>query len=79
MKTIQNILAAGLLLMSFSVKANEDKPNTDLNLFNPDVRKCLIDASKSEGWELKSVYLDDSKHIIMVFNKGEEKKIYKSK
>lgn len=79
MKTIQNLLATGLLLLSFNVKANENKPNTNLNLLNPDVRKCLIDASKEEGWELKSVYLDDNKKIVMVFYNGGEKKVYKSK
>lgn len=79
MKTLQSILSTSLLLLSFNVKANEYRPNTDLNLFNPDVRKCLVESSQSEGWVLQSIYLDDNKKIVMIFNKGEEKKMYRSK
>ena len=79
MKKLQSILATGILFLSFNVKADEVKTNTSLNLFNPDVRKCLVEASQAEGWVLKSVYLDEKNQIVMIFDKGEEKRIYKSK
>ena len=79
MKTLQSLFAAILLLLSFNVKADDMTLNTNLNLFNPDVRKCLVESSKAEGWELKSVYLNAKREIIMIFDKGEETKIYKSR
>ena len=79
MKTLQTLLVAVLLLISFNAKADDMILNTDLNLFNPDVRKCLIESSKEDGWELKSVYLNTKNEIIMIFDRGDETKIYKSK
>ncbi|WP_242092296.1 hypothetical protein [Aestuariivivens sediminicola] len=79
MKTLQSLLVAVLLLLSFNAKADDMILNTDLNLFNPDVRKCLIESSKEDGWELKSVYLNTKNEIIMIFDRGDETKIYKSK
>ena len=79
MKTLQSLLVVVLLLLSFNAKADDMILNTDLNLFNPDVRKCLIESSKEDGWELKSVYLNTMNEIIMIFDRGDETKIYKSK
>ncbi|WP_242120245.1 hypothetical protein [Aestuariivivens sediminicola] len=79
MKTLQSLLVVVLLLLSFNAKADDMILNTDLNLFNPDVRKCLIESSKEDGWELKSVYLNTKNEIIMIFDRGDETKIYKSK
>lgn len=79
MKTLQPIFAAFILLISFNVKAENVILNKNLNLFNPDVRKCLIDSSKVEGWQLKSVYLNTKKEIVMIFEKDGDIKIYKSR
>ncbi|WP_242083821.1 hypothetical protein [Aestuariivivens sediminis] len=79
MKKLQTLVAAVLLLLSFNVKADDMTLNTNLNLFNPDVRKCLVETSKADGWELKSVYLNTKNEIIMIFDKGEETRIYKSR
>ncbi|WP_242203449.1 hypothetical protein [Aestuariivivens insulae] len=79
MKKLQLLFATVLLLLSFNVKADDMTLNTKLNLFNPDVRKCLIETSKAEGWELKSVYLNTKHEIVMIFDKGEETRIYISK
>jgi len=72
------LLASAMILLSISVNA-EDIINTDLNLYNPDVRKCLLEASEEDGWELKSVYMNSNDKLIMVFDKGDTTKIYKSK
>ncbi|PQV49433.1 hypothetical protein CLV33_10363 [Jejuia pallidilutea] len=72
------LIASAMILLSISVNA-EDIINTDLNLYNPDVRKCLLEASKESGWELKSVYTNDKDQLVMVFDKGDTTKIYKSK
>lgn len=79
MKTLQSFFATAILLLSFNVQADDTFLNTDLNLFNPDVRQCLKEASKAEGWTLKSVYLNTKKEIIMIFEKDGEKRIYRSK
>lgn len=79
MKTLQSILAAFVLLISFNVQADNVILNKNLNLFNPDVRQCLIESSKAEGWELRSVYLNTKSEIIMIFEKDGDKKIYKSR
>ena len=71
-------LAAGLLL-SVKVNANDVKRINSLNLFNPDVRKCLLESSKNEGWELKSVYMNSESKLVFVFSKGDDDKIYTSK
>lgn len=72
------LLASAMILLSISVNA-EDIINADLNLYNPDVRKCLLEASKEGGWELKSVYMNSNEELVMVFDKGDTTKIYKSK
>lgn len=72
------LLASVMLLLSISVNA-DDIINTDLNLYNPDVRKCLLEASKEDGWILKSVYMNANEELVMVFDKGTTTKIYNSK
>ncbi|WP_370477519.1 hypothetical protein [Tamlana flava] len=71
-------LVAGLLL-SVKVNADDVKRINNLNLLNPDVRKCLLESSKNEGWELKSVYMNSESKLVFVFSKGESDKIYTSK
>ena len=51
-KKLQLLLAAIMILLTVNMNA-DTIINSDLNLYNPDVRKCLLEASKSEGWELK--------------------------
>lgn len=72
------LLASAMILLSISVNA-EDIINSDLNLSNPDVRKCLLEASTEDGWKLKSVYMNSNDKLVMVFDKGDTTKIYKSK
>lgn len=72
------LLSAAVVLLSLSASA-DDIINTSLNIQNPDVRKCLLEATKADGWELKSVYLDKNEKIVMIFDKGNDSKIYKSK
>lgn len=72
------LLFATIVLLSFSASA-DDKINTSLNIMNPDVRKCLLEASKADSWELMATYLDKDEKIVMVFGKGDETKTYKSK
>ncbi len=72
------LLASAMILLSIGMNA-EDIINTDLNLSNPDVRKCLLEASQEDGWKLKSVYMSSSEKLVMVFDKGNTTKIYKSK
>lgn len=79
MKKLQLLALALGLLFTIDMKANDVTVNSNLNLYNPDVRKCLLDASKSEGWELKSVYLNDKKELIMVFDKDNKTRVYKTK
>ncbi|NJX14134.1 hypothetical protein ABI125_01825 [Tamlana crocina] len=79
MKKLQLLSLAFGLLFTIDMKADDVIVNSNLNLYNPDVRKCLLDASKNEGWELKSVYLNDQKELVMVFDKGNNTKIYKTK
>jgi len=78
MKKLQFGFLAIALLFSVNMKA-EDIINSSLNLENPDVRKCLLEASKSEGWELKSVYVNTEDQLVMIFDKGNDTKIYKTK
>jgi len=61
-----------MLLLSVSASATEFR----LNLNNPDVRKCLLEASEYEGWELKAVYQNAQEQLVYVFEKGNEKKTY---
>ncbi|MFG6685447.1 hypothetical protein ACGK9U_02605 [Mariniflexile sp. HNIBRBA6329] len=77
-KTLQLLAAAMMLLLTANVNA-DTIINSDLNLYNPDVRKCLLDASKIEGWELKSIYMNDDKKLVYVFSKGNDDKVYLSK
>ena len=74
MKKLQLLSVAAMLL--FSVNINADTVKTNLNIFNPDVRKCLIEASESEGWKLEAVYTDEQDKLVMVFGKGTETKTY---
>ncbi|WJJ97183.1 hypothetical protein [Algibacter luteus] len=78
MKKLQFLFAAMMLLASVDVKA-DDTINSSLNLNNPDVRKCLLEATKTEGWKVSSVYTDAENKIVYVFKKDNETKIYKSK
>lgn len=71
------LLASAMILLSVSVNA-DDIINNDLNLNNPDVRKCLLEASEEDGWKLKSVYMNSNDKLVMVFDKGDTTKIYKS-
>lgn len=71
------LLASAMILLSVSMNA-DDIINNDLNLNNPDVRKCLLEASKNDGWKLKSVYMNSNDKLVMVFDKGDTTKIYKS-
>ncbi|MBD0831394.1 hypothetical protein [Aestuariibaculum sediminum] len=59
------LLFTGMLLLAVSAKAVE----LNLNLNNPDVRKCLIDSANEEGWELKAKYLDENDKVVLVFKK----------
>jgi hypothetical protein len=79
MKKLQFLLITMMLLLSVHVNADEIIVNSNLDLYNPDVRKCLLDATKQEGWELKSVYLNSEDKLIMIFDKGNDTKIYKTK
>ena len=79
MKKLQLLPLAFAFLFSLNMKADDVIVNSNLNLYNPDVRKCLLETSKSEGWELKSVYLNSNQELVMVFDKGETTKIYKTK
>jgi hypothetical protein len=74
MKKLQLLSVAAMLLLTINVNADTVKSN--LNLLNPDVRKCLIEASESEGWKLEAVYTDAQDKLVMIFGKGEETKTY---
>ncbi|MEW4922487.1 hypothetical protein [Algibacter sp. 2305UL17-15] len=78
MKKLQLLFVAMMLLLSVDVKA-DDKINSNLDLNNPDVRKCLLDASKQEGWDLKSAYFNADNKLVIVFDKDNNTKTYKSK
>jgi len=77
-KKLQLLATATFLLLTVKMSA-DTIVNSDLNLYNPDVRKCLLDASKSEGWELKSIYMDKGEKLVYIFTKGTDKKVYISK
>ena len=47
MKKLQLLAVVATCLMSFEMKADDITVNHSLNLYNPDVRKCLLDASKA--------------------------------
>lgn len=77
-KKLQLLAAAFMILLSINVNA-DTIINTDLVLENPDVRKCLLESSKNEGWELKSIYTNEENKLVFVFSKGNDDKIYISK
>ncbi|AJR04757.1 hypothetical protein [Siansivirga zeaxanthinifaciens] len=74
MKKLQLLTFTAMLLLTLSVKANDSK----LNLNNPDVRKCLIEASKSEGWDLSATYLNSEDKIVLIFSKDGQSRVYTS-
>lgn len=78
MKKLQLVLVAITLLVSFNVKADEVIKNSDLNLSNPDVRKCLIEASKTDGWRLASVTMNKANKLVLIFDKGDTTRVYTS-
>lgn len=78
MKKLQLLFVAMILLLSIDVKA-DDIVNSSLNLSNPDVRKCLVEATKSEGWKLTAFYYNADEKLVMIFEKGNNTKTYMSK
>ena len=78
MKKLQLLFVAMMLLFSFGANADTVK-NSELNLNNPDVRKCLLDATSSDGWKLESVYSDSKENLVMIFGKDGNKRMYISK
>lgn len=78
-KKLQLIVVAMILLLSVKVQADEVIRINNVNLNNPDVRKCLLEASKSEGWELKSIYTNSDDKLVFIFSKGNNDKVYTSK
>ncbi len=78
MKKLQLLFIAMVLLLSVGVNADTIK-NSELNLNNPDVRKCLLDATVSEGWKLESVYTDSNENLVIIFGKDGQKRMYISK
>ena len=67
-----------MLLLSIDVKA-DDKTYSNLNLSNPDVRKCLIEAAQSEGWKIVALYFNKEEKLVMIFEKDNNSKTYISK
>ena len=78
MKKLQLLFVAMMLLLSIDVKAN-DAINSSLNLSNPDVRKCLVEATKSEGWKVAALYYNADDKLVMIFEKDHKAKTYMSK
>ncbi|MEC3906400.1 hypothetical protein VOI54_05180 [Tamlana sp. 2201CG12-4] len=74
MKKITLLCASLMLLLTVTVNATELR----LNLNNPDVRKCLIEATKYEGWELRASYMNTNDKLVMIFVKGDETRTYTS-
>lgn len=77
-KKLQLLAVATMLSFSFNAKADTIK-NSALNLNNPDVRKCLLEASETDGWKLASVYLNADEKLVMIFDKGNDSREYTSK
>ena len=77
-KKLQLLSVATMLLLSVNVSA-ETIINSELNLNNPDVRKCLIETTKAEGWKITSVYMNSSEKLVYVFSKDNNDKVYISK
>lgn len=78
-KKLQLFCVAAVLLFSVKMNADDVTRINNLNLLNPDVRKCLLETSKHEGWELKSTYMNADDKLVYVFSKGNDDKIYTSK
>ena len=78
MKKLQLLFVAMMVLFAVDVNA-DDTTITNLNLNNPDVRKCLMEASKSEGWKLAALYYNADEKLVMIFEKGNNNKTYMSK
>ena len=74
MKKLQLLCASLVLLLTVTVNAAELR----LNLENPDVRKCLIEATEDEGWELKASYMNANEKLVMIFVKGTQTRSYTS-
>jgi hypothetical protein len=74
MKKLQLLCASLMLLLTVTVNAAELR----LNLENPDVRKCLIEATEDEGWELKASYMNANEKLVMIFVKGTQTRSYTS-
>ena len=79
MKKLQLLLIVMALMVSVQVNATDNPINTQFNLNNPDVRKCLIEASKSEGWNLEAYYINSNEKLVLVFGKDGETKVYAAK
>ena len=77
-KKLQLLAAALMILLSINVNADTIL-NSELSLNNPDVGKRLLEATKSEGWELKSIYMNSEDKLVFVFSKGNNDKVYISK
>lgn len=77
MKKLQLLFVAMMLLLSIDAKA-DDAINANLNLNNPDVRKCLVEATQSEGWELAALYYNADEKLVMIFEKDNNLKTYLS-
>lgn len=77
-KKLQLVLVAITLLISFNVKA-DTIINSELNLNNPDVRKCIIEASKVEGWKIESIYINSDNKLVYIFSKDNNDRVYISK
>ena len=78
MRKLQLLAVAVVLMISVNVNAGTIK-NSKLNLNNPDIRKCLINTTQSEGWELTTVYLNSNNKLVMIFDKGSDSKVYTSR
>ena len=78
MKKLQLLFVAMMLLLSIDMKA-DDTINSSLDLNNPDVRKCLVESTTSEGWKLAAFYSNADEKLVMIFEKGDKVKTYLSK
>lgn len=77
-KTLQLLSLAIMLLLSVNVSA-DTIINSELNLNNPDIRKCLLESSQAAGWKVASVYINSDEKLVYVFSKDNDDKVYISK